>query len=544
MQHSSLQESSRDALQETSGPVVDLRIYKKNSTPQLLAQQRSGGGGTKSFAALAVISVAVFFVASLAITMQSMSIGTRWGASPVEVARLGVAYENEAGAAGELSPTDDDTDVEETGWSEANAPNGNIRGSLEDASEATDGDEGSAEEDTEDEEPEGETLDTVDEQDGLPLVDQWPEPIWAPIDNETLPEIMSMVKGMNRQGPPRCDRTTVRKQIRMAVLGSGFGASIYNMAGYSIYAHLTGRSFVFVSRRNRPFDPTRPDVKINQPNVVAELYEREFAYPRLTTVCTDWTSACSEKGDRDCTGPALSSEKERVVYRRYMEFQVLRYFPRLMRLRMELIRFFMRMKPSLRQEVDRRLAEFVPMQLFDEKSEGGNRDNGIVIGIHLRRGDKYKESIPTPAIQYAKAALKFCKDSGRKVRKVIIATDDGEAAFKAVSEWKKLVGAPDSFQPSEGFAVRAAGAAPSGRPDQLVSLDEETLKMAREGLVDLLVDQKLLVLADVFIGTQSSNFGLLVCYMRGGRDCLNAESYDEVDVAEPFKWSHAQDKPY
>ena len=64
-----------------------------------------------------------------------------------------------------------------------------------------------------------------------------------------------------------------------------------------------------------------------------------------------------------------------------------------------------------------------------------------------------------------------------------------------------------------------------------------------DAFAGLLVDLRLFSDAHVFVGTQTSNLGVVACLLRGGTACLSVESpFLEQDPANSFAWDQNEDK--
>jgi hypothetical protein len=78
----------------------------------------------------------------------------------------------------------------------------------------------------------------------------------------------------------------------------------------------------------------------------------------------------------------------------------------------------------------------------------------------------------------------------------------------------------------------------ASRPDQYNKPGQ--VKEMENSLMELLIDFKLLVDADIFIGTQTSNLGLAICVMRGGHKCFSVENQNNGNFH--FEWNNDDDK--
>jgi hypothetical protein len=132
------------------------------------------------------------------------------------------------------------------------------------------------------------------------------------------------------------------------------------------------------------------------------------------------------------------------------------------------------------------------------------------------------EAEPIPANYYVDAALFAIKTP---IDVAIIASDSRTAVNELIEYWRNY-SVSYNIQLPKRYVTRVV----DSRPDRGSLADANPL-------ISMLVDIKLFTIADHFVGTQSSNFGLLVCYLRGGHSCINAET-----MTSPFNWRHADDK--
>lgn len=135
------------------------------------------------------------------------------------------------------------------------------------------------------------------------------------------------------------------------------------------------------------------------------------------------------------------------------------------------------------------------------------------IGIHIRRGDKRREHDVSlmPMSSYATAALEHMEAQG--TRTVFVASDDPGAGDELKDAFT-AAGHPDVqvVQQSDNksdYVVKGSG-------QREYSDDDSTLA--------LLADMEALRLSTVFVGTQSSNVGRMVFYLRGEMDsCVSVD---------------------
>lgn len=292
---------------------------------------------------------------------------------------------------------------------------------------------------------------------------------------------------------------------------------VLGFVGNVLHATAKDRQLVYVSRH---FKPQPKEKTSDRWNLVEEdiplsgEFERSFAYPvKGDTMCEDWNLTCPS--DAACMGPAWRGVSLKMLDT--LKTLRLAYF---LGARVEMSRFFLRLNRVARQDVDR---------LFDAIWSSVSE---YTIGIHLRRGDKKKETKPTEEKHYVKAAIQLMRDhppvDSSKTVTVVVTTDDSAAARSLQSCWKAMIPTREVR-----FIIRAE-AAGKIRPDKLSQTNHE---MVHSSTMDLLTDFKLMASANYFIGTASSNMGLIICYLRGGHGCYNAEAR-----RFPYEWGHLSDK--
>jgi len=123
------------------------------------------------------------------------------------------------------------------------------------------------------------------------------------------------------------------------------------------------------------------------------------------------------------------------------------------------------------------------------------------VGVHIRRGDKETEAEPTPMSNYTTAAIEQMNIFG--TRTVFVASDDPSAGSLLADEFA-AAGHPDV----QVLQQRHDDTPPEDHAMRHYSDNDSTMEM--------LADIEGLRLATVFIGTQSSSFGRMMLYLRGG----------------------------
>jgi len=129
-------------------------------------------------------------------------------------------------------------------------------------------------------------------------------------------------------------------------------------------------------------------------------------------------------------------------------------------------------------------------------------DMGPYVGVHVRRGDKctsyWCEAKPVGLITYAKKAKEMCHIL--KTTTVFVTTDSPGQVVHSLTRHlgsKYRIVTPPKHNPRE-FWQRGS-------------------KYSSQGRRDLLLEMKMLIQADGFIGTASSNLGRFVYFMRSSK---------------------------
>jgi len=141
--------------------------------------------------------------------------------------------------------------------------------------------------------------------------------------------------------------------------------------------------------------------------------------------------------------------------------------------------------------------------------------------VHIRRADKlYAESKRVFAAEYIRAA----RTSGVRPTVVYLLSDDVAVTNEFTSNWTTATAADWSLP-------RLVSVAATERPDR-------TRHNVREVYLKVVADLRAMVQADVFVGTQTSNLGVVACILREHRHCYNAEGKGH------YAWDPAKDKIY
>ncbi len=152
-----------------------------------------------------------------------------------------------------------------------------------------------------------------------------------------------------------------------------------------------------------------------------------------------------------------------------------------------ILRRTMRMHPASRRALDARMPP-IPR-----------------VAIHIRRTDKFSEATPVASYAYLVALHQLTAATTN----VTVMSDDPSV--------KGELGAAN-------YRITTT------RPDMTKDANE-----AEEAFWNVLVDLRIMVEADIFIGTQSSNLGILACMLRGYNKCYSVESKD-------LEWDPLKDK--
>jgi len=135
------------------------------------------------------------------------------------------------------------------------------------------------------------------------------------------------------------------------------------------------------------------------------------------------------------------------------------------------------------------------------------------VGVHIRRGDRYRPETAIPIERFADAVRRRCIQANTTT--VFLATD----ASKEQATLQKALG--PNFRVLEQTRLSDDHYAVRGDSARL----QPPLPKVVEAEAALLTDVSLLVRADAFIGTASSNVGRLVFFLRD--QALPAESLDD-----------------
>ncbi len=353
---------------------------------------------------------------------------------------------------------------------------------------------------------------------GVPLVDTWPKNQWK-IKTETYKSILSLI------GDPKhelvCKKSTEQKQVRLAFSPGGFGSIMLSLSDMILYAYSLEKQFAFISRR---YKKNTGEGRWNDEAVFNNEFEDSFSFfvSKETGCFNFYEAGCSKVNV--CRGPGWSEEP--VPRLNYIAAHHLDFF---LGTRVELLRMLTRLKETTRKKVDAKLTSVD----FSKKN----------IAIHIRRGDKYREAVFVPESYYLEASFMALGqlDQAIPLDTVIITTDHGASAHELVQLWKASKQGNSEYKPVNGFLIRNSVEGNEGRADRVHDRGNstKTYLAVEQDTVDLLADIKCLVGATLFVGTQSSNFGVLVCYLRGGTDCFNVEKRKA-----PYAWNHHVDKVY
>jgi hypothetical protein len=345
---------------------------------------------------------------------------------------------------------------------------------------------------------------------GMPLVDNWPTSIW--------PLSLKEIKGIYYSiGYPDHDAKCVfhpnpamSTQIISSVQLRGYGSNLMTLAGDITYAYMTNKRFVMISRRYQKFE----NENSNKLEFSTE-FENAWSFSEDNdTMCVNWNDAC-EGGfnvKETCKGPTHLHISLPLL--QSLRFARNRFF---LGSRVELFRLLTRLRTPKRRLVDENIRK-TPI-------------SGVSVAIHIRRTDKFIEHSPTAAVFYVEAGLHALAKEQEQLESVVVMTDDTSAALVVIDMWNKTVYRHHDKRkkPTLGFFLRDSVAQAKERPDESTDPDP--------GTINMMSDLKLLVLAKYFVGTQSSNFGLTACYLRGGVNCFNAE-----EKHLPYHWDHMHDK--
>jgi hypothetical protein len=147
-----------------------------------------------------------------------------------------------------------------------------------------------------------------------------------------------------------------------------------------------------------------------------------------------------------------------------------------------------------------------------------------MVAVHIRRGDKVAsgEAKKVLAANYVQACIAAQRERNASV--VVVLSDDAGAHAEFNASWHELGGA--NF-------TRIHQRTAIFRPDE----SRHAVADARRGFWWLLVDLRIMLQADTFVGSQSSNLGAVLAALRGWYRCWNAEN-----SKAQYKWVIHSDK--
>jgi len=186
-------------------------------------------------------------------------------------------------------------------------------------------------------------------------------------------------------------------------------------------------------------------------------------------------------------------------------------------LKTKLSREFLRMTPASRAELDRR--HKAALENVADKLQSSHR-----VAMHVRRTDKVRgEAVKVDCSVFLKAMKQSLEETNgdesksaieaNKKRRIIIhlASDDPAVGEECQRELDKE---DESFKSRVILHFRFAKA----RPDRVSSQYD-----LDDSFWNLLVDLRIMTESDTFVGSQSSNMGVLVSYLRSGASVYSVE---------------------
>lgn len=149
----------------------------------------------------------------------------------------------------------------------------------------------------------------------------------------------------------------------------------------------------------------------------------------------------------------------------------------------------------------------------DSRAQALGLEGRRFVGVHIRRGDRYKAETAIPINEFADAVRQRCATANTTT--VFLATDDSRER----SALQKALG--PGFHVLEQTRLSADHYAVRGNSSRALPPSPEVL----DAEMAIITDVSLLVRADAFVGTASSNIGRLVFFLRN--QTLPAESLDD-----------------
>jgi len=187
------------------------------------------------------------------------------------------------------------------------------------------------------------------------------------------------------------------------------------------------------------------------------------------------------------------------------------------------------MTPEARRELDKRHSEALSLAMNQTVNPNKTYSAKLFrIAVHVRRGDKVAlhEARPVSASRFI-AALKTIADQlNPPDNKTSSKGDDGVVYLvhlftdgaEVLQEFKDALQAPEAAGLFGNSTVHLDFRFAGYRPDK--GFDET---LVNEAFWQLLVDLKMMVESDAFLGSQSSNVGVTACYLRVHHRCFNVE---------------------
>lgn len=345
---------------------------------------------------------------------------------------------------------------------------------------------------------------------------------WVPLAGEVAPEIKRQIYqgfGSDKVARNEC-KTNDPKRPAVAVrfAAHGFGQNLLQLANYILYAGLSGQvQLLFLEFNERP-GANRED----HHHAFQNWYEQHFSLVQPGTSCDVFHSQCTHVPGR-CydaywEAPLPADQKKRDYWKQatwYMEsyrrgsthVQVHNL------LKTGVIRELLRLQPSTKTELDRRHALALDGFQYDKQ-----------VAMHVRRTDKITGESRLVACDVFASALELVLNQTEfRDKRVLLhlMTDNATVLDEFTQAWQTK---PLHNQVLVNF--RFAGTRP----------DRTSHAMVQDSFYQILVDFRLMISADAFIGSQSSNLGVVACLLRVHRGCYT------VEQPSPFVWDTAKDK--
>jgi hypothetical protein len=314
-----------------------------------------------------------------------------------------------------------------------------------------------------------------------------------------------------------------RVVVNFTFSSHGLGSNMIVLANYIIFAslaNLPSLSNVTDGRNITLTMSSTPDLQAG--TALAASFLRSFTtFAENDTLRLNFNEAC--RNWDDCIGPRIFGKSDvwklssgwlgaSLSSRRYGSMNRTWYD----QARAFLWRNLLRVTPTFQKELDENV----------KRVWGGLEPERPAVTVHIRRDDKVKgEAQYINTSEFVKA---IGKEMPIKFKTLVLLSDDETAGAQLRGNWTL------DYWP-ERFVFRFAHPKKS-RPDRIRARNresaEEIVAMQRAGFTWLMTDLRLMLDADLFIGTMSSNLAAVACAMQN-----NASRCRDMDnPSGQYRW--------